>query len=280
MLEDLRHAQASVDWAVANFPSLQNRLNAWVQSNLKVIIEDGDSQQNYDLLIVRQEAELPLAFNVEVGAYINAIRSSLDILATALCRRFGVRRAENAYFPVARSEVAFRNRDYKGHEFIEGLPAREKAIFVEYIQPYPGGNDLLVLLHKIDIERKHRNLLGVVCLPSRFRFVDPLPRGAFTPNSPGFLRRDNKTELGKLAKGAPRSKVELHALVAFDEVFFPKGSRLITALTDFATMATSFIRMFDASESCQPITLPHLATQASARPITAPPESSTKPAMR
>lgn len=37
-----------------------------------------------DMVVAVEKEPLPLSFNVEVGAYINAIRSSLDILATAM----------------------------------------------------------------------------------------------------------------------------------------------------------------------------------------------------
>ena len=42
MRYDLLHAQASVDWAVAELPSLNDRINAWLQFNLEVTIKDPD----------------------------------------------------------------------------------------------------------------------------------------------------------------------------------------------------------------------------------------------
>ena len=54
---------------------------------------------------------MPLAFSVEAGAYINAIRSSLDILAMALVRRHGLAIPEDKVsFPFFRTEEAFRKQ--------------------------------------------------------------------------------------------------------------------------------------------------------------------------
>jgi hypothetical protein len=90
MRDHLLHAQASVDWAVSNFPIFEERLNSFIKSNLNIIIEDSYSDAFYDPVVVIEKAPLPLTFNVEAGAYINAIRSSLDILATALAYRHGM----------------------------------------------------------------------------------------------------------------------------------------------------------------------------------------------
>ena len=59
---------------------------------------------------------------VEAGAYINALRSSLDILAYALAIRYGVPHPDDCYFPVVRSEKEFLAGGYKGAKFVKGLP--------------------------------------------------------------------------------------------------------------------------------------------------------------
>ena len=42
MRDDLLDAQAAVDWAVAQFPSLQQRIDAWIELNVEVVVEDPD----------------------------------------------------------------------------------------------------------------------------------------------------------------------------------------------------------------------------------------------
>ena len=87
MRDDLLHAQASVDWAVTQLPTLRGRTNAWFKDNIHLAIKDTPANSTNNVIVALEKEPLPLAFQVEVGAYINAIRSSLDILACTLANR-------------------------------------------------------------------------------------------------------------------------------------------------------------------------------------------------
>jgi hypothetical protein len=229
MRDDLLDAQASVDWAISNFPSFEERLNSFIKDNLNVVLEDEGSDSPYYSLAIIEKAPFPLALNVEVGAYINAIRSSLDILATALAyrHRHTMVRPDKAYFPMAKSAAEFASfRDYKGAEFVKGLPSAERTI-IESLKPYRGsdGNTRLALLHDLDIERKHRRLLNCQLTSAKVGVRVRNAREVFVPHRPGFIRTANKTEIGKLSKSAAQPKIEAHSYISFDEAFLPKGTR-------------------------------------------------------
>ena len=87
MRDDLLSAQACVDWAVSHFPPLEKRLQEWVDANVEAHIKELEVSSPNDLIVATEKEPLPLAFNVEVGAYVNVLRSSLDIVATALAYR-------------------------------------------------------------------------------------------------------------------------------------------------------------------------------------------------
>ena len=59
-----------------------------------------------NVIVAVEKEVLPLSFVVEVGAYINSIRSSLNVLATALAYRYQMPKPEDVYFPIAGSEAA------------------------------------------------------------------------------------------------------------------------------------------------------------------------------
>jgi hypothetical protein len=101
--DDLLDAQACVDWTVEQFPALEDRINGWLRLNVVVEVEDAGPS---DVLVAVQREELARSFNVEIGAYLNTLRSSLDILASALALRHDICAPEDAYFPIARSESA------------------------------------------------------------------------------------------------------------------------------------------------------------------------------
>ena len=105
-----------------------------------------------NVLVAVQRDELPRLLNVEIGAYLNTMRSSLDILASALAVRHAICEPEDAYFPIAKSEAAFRAKGSRPAKFIAGLPPTERAR-IEALKPYLGGNQDLWSLHQLDIMR-------------------------------------------------------------------------------------------------------------------------------
>ena len=244
MRDDLLDAQAAVDWTVAQFPSLSVRVEIWLAENMEMVIKDQPAPATYNVIVAIPKEPLPRAFNVEIGAYINTIRSGLDILATVIANRYGIARPEDAYFPVAKSGAAFASGNYKGSKFVKALPPAECAI-IEALTPYKGGNDLLWLLHDLDIMRKHRRLLGFGINPERFHLIGTDVRYNFAPVASGGLRVDDQeTILGMIAKGAPHYDMKIASYVTIYETgFAPKP--VVATLNEFASLATAIIKLFD-----------------------------------
>lgn len=236
MRADLLHAQASVHWAVAQFESLERRINSWIHLNVSASIEETDPPETHDSIVAIEKEPLPLGFHVEVGAYINAIRSSLDLLASALAERHGVSKPEDAYFPVASGAAAFAAGNYKGAKFVKGLPATERSI-IECLKPYKGGDKLLWPLHQLDIMRKHRRLIGVEPTPVFFRISGV----SVQPIANGWIRAQDKTVLARISKGAPKPQITHSFSVTIDEPGLADRKPLIAALDDFAFLAESII---------------------------------------
>lgn len=201
-----------------------------------------------NVVVVAEKEPFPLTFQVEAGAYINAIRSSLDILAATLADRHCKTLIDEAYFPVASSESIFLSGNgYKGHKFIKALPAKERGI-IEALKPYKGGNASLYALHQLDVVRKHVRLLAVEVQPRIF-VVSGWGRAtdAFTPVSTGSVRTGpDETTIGLLAKdAAEQPQINITPQVSFGETdYFPRRE-VITALHQFANFAKSVIREFN-----------------------------------
>jgi hypothetical protein len=243
--DDLLDAQACVDWTVAQFATLEDRINGWLRLNVVVEVEVAGPS---DVLVAVQRDELPRSLNVEIGAYLNTLRSSLDILASALAVRHDICAPEDAYFPFARSEASFGAPGSRSAKFIAGLPPAERA-HIEALKPYMGGNEDLWSLHQLDILRKHRRLLTVIAEPDYFSVEGPGIHRYFTPVSTGFMRADNASErkvvLGLMAKDAPPYGMNFAPYVAFDETAITGRKRVVQALNDFAALATTIIKRFD-----------------------------------
>ena len=100
MRDDLLAARASVDWAVAQLPAFQSRLDAWLKGNIDVVVKELPADTPNNVILAMEKEPLPLAFQVEAGAYINTIRSSLDILAATLAQRHCPALIDDSYFPI------------------------------------------------------------------------------------------------------------------------------------------------------------------------------------
>jgi hypothetical protein len=242
MRADLLHAQASIDWAVSQFPSLNERITVWVNANIKTIIKDPDPNVPNNVVVAVEKEPLPLSFIVETGAYIHSIRSALDILATSLAYRYQMPNPEDVYFPVAVSEKVFMSGGYKGVDFVQGLPSTERAI-IECLKPYQGGNELLWALHRLDITRKHKRLLDTAIWPRKFAVMGWWNTGDFTPVG-DWISVNGETVLGLLKKGTG-AQIYFTPYIAIHEPLLMGRKPLITALDEFASYASSIVAMFD-----------------------------------
>jgi hypothetical protein len=245
MRNDLLDAQASIDWVISKLPSLQKRLGRWCDVNVHVRMKELPPDNPNNLLVAVPKKPFPLAFNVEVGAYINAIRSSLDILASALSARNRVSNNPDARFPIYRCLYDFID-PLGGLESIKWLSQTERTI-VKSLNPYQGGNDLLWRLHQLDIMRKHRRLLSVSIRPATFSIMGWGLSHHYTPVSTGFMQVNNEeTVLGFVPKGSTAQyNMKLTAYVYIEEVGIGTLKPPVSALNDFASLATSIVKRFD-----------------------------------
>src|SRR5258708_5992480 len=163
MADDLVDAQAAVEWAIAQFPTLMGRFEAWGRSPRYRFVSELHPEIGKKFIKLADVARIDPIINAEIGAIINSMRSSLDILMTSVVLRHSKTiNPKSIYFPVVKDRAQFlRMKGYKGEEAIKALPQRERSI-IENLEPWEaGGNPLLVALHNLDIVRKHQRLIDI-----------------------------------------------------------------------------------------------------------------------
>ncbi|QIP03969.1 hypothetical protein [Bradyrhizobium symbiodeficiens] len=246
MRPDLLEAQASVDWALSQLPDLSKRLDEWLKRGVTIEIKELPSPADTNLIIAVENELLPLSFQAEVGAYINSIRSSLDILASALVRRHNIPIPENRVgFPIMESKEKF-DKAKDAQIFVQGLPALGQRLFND-LKPYQGGNERLWTLHQLDIMRKHRRLLNARLNPIHIWMTGSLAEGDFTPlGGEGSIQVNEETVLGMIRKGVPRPAIHTAFYVAIDEPGFAAKKPVTAALAQMAQTASFVINFFDA----------------------------------
>ena len=241
---DLIEATASIDWPSSQFLPFHARLEKWLAESIHIEIRDVPPPATHNPIVAVEKELLPLAFSVEAGAYINAVRSSLDILAMALVRRHHLEiNEEKVCFPIFRSEAAFQQN--KGGQLVQRLPARERAI-IEALKPYPEGNPPLWTLHHLDIVRKHRRLLDVSIRPVHMSMEGALKAGDFVPLATGFIQTVNETVLGLLRKGVPEPSFRSSFFVALCEEGYAAQKPVLATLIHLEQIAREVIDRFDS----------------------------------
>jgi hypothetical protein len=76
----------------SQLPSFKERLEAWIKANIYTAIREMEENPTHNLVVACEREPLPFAFTVEFGAYLNVLRSALDILACTIAARHGVTR--------------------------------------------------------------------------------------------------------------------------------------------------------------------------------------------
>lgn len=242
MRADLLEAQASIDWVYNQLPLFDQRLEAWLADNVAIEVRNPPPPASHNVIVALEKEFLPILFSVEAGAYINAARSSLDILAMALVRRYDLDIAEkDVCFPIFKSEAAFREQ--QGGKLLNRLPAQERAI-IESLKPYPEGNPALWALHRLDIVRKHHRLLDVQIRPIHLSMSGWLKFDDFEPVHGEPFQAGAETVLGLIRKGVPEPAMKSRFYVAINEPNTIKRRPVIATLAFLADAADSAIKLF------------------------------------
>jgi hypothetical protein len=243
MRPDLLEAQACIDWVMGQIPDLSKRLDEWLKRGVTIEVKE---LPDTDLIVAVENELLPLSFQAEVGAYINSIRSSLDILASTLVRRHNIPTLEHrVYFPIAESKEKFE-KSKDAQTFVTGLPVLGQRLFKD-LKPYKGGNDMLWMLHHLDNVRKHRRFLNVKLNPIHMWMTGSLAEGDFTPlGGDGSIQVNEETVLGMIRKGVARPAIHTTFYVGIDEPGIIARKPVTAALVQMAQQASFIINFFDS----------------------------------
>jgi hypothetical protein len=166
--DDLLDAQACVDWAVSQLRLLSERIEAWTNDAPYRLVEEPRPETGQKLIKLSDVKPIPAIINAEVGAIINSLRSSLDVLVSILARRNGHPTSRGTEFPVCASEDKFFCGPNAGRKKIKRLSEADQEI-IKSLKPWKNGNGHLYALHELDNTRKHRRLVKVARVPTMTR---------------------------------------------------------------------------------------------------------------
>jgi hypothetical protein len=247
MRDDLLDAQASIDWAVSQIPVMQERFIAWQRSGPYKAVVEPDPQTGDNLVVVRRTRPPDLTFNAEAGAIINAIRSSLDMLAASLAVRNGKKPSADTHFPIFRSHQESFD-PLTGIEGKKWLSQSEMAT-IKALKPYDGGDEFIYPFHHLDNLRKHERLISIDPIIQAFMISGW--GSEFRGGQPEWQRLENKTLLFRAPPNVmPRltpTNPHLTYAITLNEAAGILGKKpVFDILRKFATRASEIIKLFDS----------------------------------
>jgi hypothetical protein len=244
MRTDLLDAQSAVNWAVAQI-QLQQGFIDWQRANPYEVVQEIDPGTG-DNIAVTYDQPFPLEFNAWVGAIINSLRSSLDLLAATLATRNGKKPCQETHFPVFRS-IQDMIDPLEGLKSKKWLSASERAT-IKTLKPYEGGNDTIWPLHRLDILRKHERLIKAQ--PDVAGFLMLGARHIHVGGTKAIKRMENKTILLNLPPGetlyATQGNTLLAVFITFREIGIGLDDQEVaTVLRRFVERVGEIIKLFD-----------------------------------
>lgn len=119
--------------------------------SLNNAIDENGGMSHYRSILRR----IPEEFGLVVGDAIHNIRSALDLAAVELVN-LNNNDSKGVMFPFARNEQEFSKSLKNKNIDRASIQAQD---LIKELRPYGGGNDVLRLLHELDIQDKHHTLI-------------------------------------------------------------------------------------------------------------------------
>lgn len=242
MRDDLLDAKAAVDWAVAQLPTLQERIIVWRQGRHYSVSIDVDSEPGQKLYRLVDIKPIDSMISAEAGAILHSIRSSLDVLACTLAARNGHPESRSTHFPIWKSRDAFGDPKSRPFEYIKRLSQVDQDVIIKDLRPYPGGNDPLCILHELDLTRKHRRLLGLFLRPYGV-FLQGITNRTVTVRE--WNGADEETVILSTPASTPDGQITVNFQIALNEAGVAGDVDCTHPIREFARAASAIIDRFD-----------------------------------
>lgn len=242
MRPDLDDAYGAIDWTNTQLPLIEQEIESWTGMPPYEFVPEDDLAMGKKLIRLRVLRRLPPTINAAVGAVVNSLRTSLDLLAASLAIRNGKKPTADTHFPIYASVVDYWDplAEAKRKKFLSGSEIK----IIEALKPYRGGNDFIYALHQLDILRKHERLLRVSVLPTQLSAdVATVEQGfelAFP--WPGF---EEDAIIGRTHINATSHNLQMALSVLFDETSVFPTQPIVPLLRQLRGTADSVIQRFE-----------------------------------
>jgi hypothetical protein len=185
-----------------NIRNLHAEISGFFAESEYPVIPNTDGELFRKAVAYHQGRDIPLRFSILAGEIVHHLRSCLDHITWQLStEEQRVSHPKRIEFPVFEKRPSTKDERSSYQRKVEGFQSATALEMIEDIQPYNSPNpsdDLLLILHKMDIVDKHRELVffySISTLQVPMNFIDTYiryQRGHATTAEMANLKKDFK----------------------------------------------------------------------------------------
>jgi hypothetical protein len=245
MSDNFASAHQKLAWGRKHISELERELAAFLKvSPGKIIGEPHPDKPGYRVYKLRMARPLPPEFSMIAGDAVDNLRASLDhaMFTIAIAAAPLGRKVEHAYFPFAGSATWFENQLKRCSD----IPF-EMWPFLRTLQPYKGGNPLLVALNDASNRNKHALILSVAAISRTMRQRVQGISGEIRKMADVPIWDRTKQEMELLTTGSDAkfdAEFNFQFIVTLDEV--PISEHALTALYAIASEVERILLALEA----------------------------------
>jgi hypothetical protein len=239
----LEDSKSKIEWAKRHIPDLESALTRFVDSKPYEFFREASADGLNEFVKLRITKVIPTDISHLVGDIIHSLRASLDYAACDLAEANGARKVDDVHFPFGKDVNAF---EASAKKKIKKLSASAQE-FIRTLKPYQGGNDLLWLVHYLDLGDKHRKLTPIGISGSTGGYIEHMSGGSISFAVPKWESLEQGMKVATIQIGTDfKGQIHAKTAVAFGEIQSIKSEPILPVINQVVCETDRIIRDIEA----------------------------------
>lgn len=146
---------AKIQRAIHHTNDLRIKIDEYFAKTPFELVTKSDKKTGEVTHYVRKNHPIPVEFSLIIGDAVHNLRSALDLTMFAMIGE-KARKPDAVQFPFAKKADDFQNSIKSRQVELAGSAVLN---VINQLKPYGGGNELLYMVHRLDIEDKHKLII-------------------------------------------------------------------------------------------------------------------------
>ena len=214
-MANLVDSKSKLEWARTHLPTLKSALARFFESKPCEFFNEPSTDKASVHVKLRMRKPIPREISHLVGDVIHNLRASLDYAACDLAQLNGAKNVDGVYFPFGKTKETF---EASASDKLRKLSKEAKA-HIHTLKPYRGGNEVLWLVHYLDLGDKHRRLTPIGMTGSTGAHIELMTSGGISFATPKWDSLETGMRVASIQNDTQwNGKISAETTVAFGEI--------------------------------------------------------------